>query len=61
MNNNTNNMSNNTNNMSNNNNKPSFPSLIIPMLSIKDIIIGSIGTVIPWVILLFIIGFLIII
>jgi hypothetical protein len=35
--------------------------IMIPMLSIKDIIIGSIGTVIPWVILLLIVGFLIII
>jgi hypothetical protein len=35
--------------------------ILIPMLSIKDIIIGSIGTVIPWVILLLIVGFLIII
>ena len=34
---------------------------LIPMLSIKDIIIGSIGTVIPWLILLIIVGFIIII
>jgi len=33
----------------------------IPMLSIKDIIIGSIGTVIPWIILLIIVGFIIIV
>lgn len=33
----------------------------IPMLSIKDIIVGSIGTVIPWIVLLFICTFLIII
>ena len=56
-------MNNTTNNNTINNtiNKPSFSPLTIPMLSIKDIIIGSVGTVIPWVILLFIIGFLIII
>jgi hypothetical protein len=34
---------------------------LIPMLSIKDIIVGSIGTVIPWLILLIIVGFIIII
>ena len=34
---------------------------LIPMLSIKDIIVGSIGTVIPWLILLIVIGFIIII
>lgn len=34
---------------------------LIPMLSIKNIIVGSIGTVIPWLILLFICTFLIII
>ena len=56
-------MDNTTNNTTNNNtnNKPSFSPLSIPMLSIKDIIIGSIGTVIPWVVLLLIVGFLIII
>lgn len=41
--------------------KSKLSFLMIPMLSIKDIIIGSIGTVIPWVILLLIVGFLIII
>jgi len=34
---------------------------LIPMLSIKDIIVGSIGTVIPWLILLIIVGFIIVI
>ena len=34
---------------------------LIPMLSIKNIIAGSIGTVIPWLILLIIVGFIIII
>ena len=34
---------------------------LIPMLSIKDIIAGSVGTVIPWLILLIIVGFIIII
>jgi len=33
----------------------------IPMLSIKDIIVGSVGTVIPWLILLIIVGFIIIV
>jgi len=33
----------------------------IPMLSIKDIIIGSVGTVIPWVVLLIIVGFIIVV
>ena len=34
---------------------------MIPMLSIKNIIVGGVGTVIPWIILLFIVCFLIII
>ena len=34
---------------------------LIPLFSIKDIIGGAIGTVIPWTILLIIIGFIIII
>jgi hypothetical protein len=34
---------------------------LIPMLSIKNIIVGSIGTVIPWIILLFICTIIIII
>lgn len=34
---------------------------MIPMLSIKNIIIGSVGTLIPWIILLFIVGIIIII
>jgi hypothetical protein len=34
---------------------------MIPMLSIKNIIIGSIGTLIPWIILLFIVAFIIVI
>lgn len=34
---------------------------MMPMLSIKNIIVGSVGTVIPWVILLFIVCFIIII
>lgn len=34
---------------------------MIPMLSIKNIIVGGVGTVIPWVILLFIVCFIIII
>jgi hypothetical protein len=36
-------------------------SSLIPMLSIKNIIAGSVGTVIPWVILLLIVTFIIII
>lgn len=35
--------------------------MMIPMFSIKDLIVGRIGTVIPWVILLFIVAFIIII
>jgi hypothetical protein len=34
---------------------------MMPMFSVKDIIIGSIGTTIPWIILLIIVGILIII
>ena len=34
---------------------------LIPLFSIKDIIGGAVGTVIPWTILLIIIGFIIII
>lgn len=34
---------------------------VMPMLSIKNIVIGSIGTVIPWTILLIIVGMIIII
>lgn len=34
---------------------------MMPMLSIKNIIVGGVGTVIPWVILLFIVCFIIII
>ena len=34
---------------------------MIPMFSIKDLIVGRVGTVIPWVILLFIVAFIIII
>lgn len=34
---------------------------IIPMFSIKNLIVGRVGTVIPWVILLFIVAFIIII
>jgi hypothetical protein len=34
---------------------------MMPMFSIKDIIIGSIGTTIPWIILLIIVGIIIII
>jgi hypothetical protein len=33
----------------------------IPMLSIKNIIVGSFSTGIPWIVLLFIVGFIIII
>lgn len=36
-------------------------SPLIPLFSIKDIIGGAVGTVIPWTILLIIIGFIIII
>lgn len=34
---------------------------LIPMFSIKNIIAGSMGTVIPWIILLIIVAFIIII
>ena len=34
---------------------------MIPMFSIKDLIVGRVGTVIPWVILLLIVAFIIII
>lgn len=34
---------------------------MMPMFSIKDIIVGSIGTVLPWLILLIIVSFIIII
>lgn len=33
----------------------------IPLLPIKNIVLGSIGTVIPWIILLFIVGYIIVI
>ena len=33
----------------------------MPLLPIKNIVIGSIGTVIPWIILLFIVGYIIVI
>jgi hypothetical protein len=36
-------------------------SPLIPLFSIKDIIGGAVGTVIPWTILLIIVGFIIII
>ena len=34
---------------------------LIPMLSIKNIVAGSVGTVVPWVILLILVGLIIII
>lgn len=34
---------------------------MMPMFSIKNIIVGSVGTLIPWLILLFIVGFIIVI
>jgi len=34
---------------------------LIAMLSIKDIVAGSIGTVIPWLVLLIIVGFIIVV
>ena len=34
---------------------------LIAMLSIKDIVAGSVGTVLPWIILLLIVGFIIIV
>ena len=34
---------------------------LMPMFSVKDIVAGSIGTIIPWIILLIIVGILIII
>jgi hypothetical protein len=43
-----------------NNNIEKYKSLMA-LFSIKDIIEGSIGTVIPWLILLFIIGFIIVV
>jgi len=54
-----------TNNLLNNNtekcktllmNKP-----LMAMFSLKDIVAGSVGTVIPWLILLIIVGFIIIV
>ena len=65
MNNSLNRMNNSLNRMNNNKiseekKNPPFGGTI-PMLSIKDIIIGSVGTVIPWTILLLIVGFIIII
>jgi hypothetical protein len=33
----------------------------IPMLSIKNIIVGSVGTVVPWIILLILVSIIIII
>jgi hypothetical protein len=34
---------------------------LMPMLSIKNIVIGSVGTLVPWIILLFIVMIIIII
>ena len=34
---------------------------LMPMFSVKNIVVGSIGTIIPWIILLIIVGILIII
>jgi len=56
-----------TNNTSNSNNeiekckKLLAGQSMIPMFSIKDLIVGRVGTVIPWVILLLIVAFIIII
>ena len=33
----------------------------VPMLYIQNIVIGSVGTVIPWVVLLLIVGFIIVV
>ena len=51
----------NSNNSSKNsfNDKPIKQS--IPMMPIKNIIIGSVATVIPWFVLLIIVGFIIIV
>lgn len=42
-------------------NNPLMSKTLMAMFSIKDILAGTIGTVIPWLILLIIVGFIIIV